>query len=99
MAKAKTKPGEEPEQGFLPDMAPVRNDRIHRAARRYRSLMLARKAALAEEVEAQDNLLRIMKEEGVEHYEYGNLSVHLDSKEKVTVKETSHKPEEDNGDE
>lgn len=85
MAKAK----EAPEQGYLPDMAPVKNEKIHRAARRYRSLMLARKEAMAEEVKAAENLMRIMKEEGMSHYEYGDLVANIDAKEKVSVKVTT----------
>ena len=90
---AKTK--ELPEQGYLDGLAPVKNEKIHRAARRYRSLMLERKAALAEEVKAAENLMRIMKEEGTDHYEYGDLLVNIDAKEKVSVKITA----ESNGEE
>lgn len=80
---------EEPdlEQGTIhPDFETAKNPKIEKAARRYRKLMLERKAAGEEEVEAHGELLETMIAEGVEHYEFHGLVVHVNKKSKCKVK-------------
>lgn len=74
------------EQTLIPEMAPKRIDRIHRAAKRYAVERDARIAANVKEKDAHAFLLNAMKEEGLSSYEYGDLSVFVDSTEKVKVK-------------
>lgn len=73
------------EQEFLPGTAPVKNDRIHKHAKRYAQLRDDRMAANKEEKEAHDTLLAIMAELGVDAYEYGDVKVFVDKKQKVKV--------------
>lgn len=74
------------EQTLIPEMAPKRIDRIHRAAKRYAVERDARIAANTKEKDAHAFLLNAMKEEGLNSYEYGDLQVFVDSTEKVKVK-------------
>lgn len=77
----------EMEQGVIhDDFKPVKNKRVHAAAKRYYALMLDRKAAGEDEKAAHDTLLNCMMEEGLEHYEYQGLTVDLDTKKKCAVK-------------
>ena len=80
------------EQGFLADLGPVRNDRVHAAAVNYAELRDGRIAAGREEKDAQDTLLAIMAEEGVEFYEYDGLKVSINLKKKAVV--STEKPGE-----
>ena len=86
------------EQQHLPGQEPVKNDRVHRAAKRYAKLRDERMAANEEEKAAHNTLLGIMKEEGLEVYEYGDLTVAIDAQEKCKVRFAPRKTEE-NGDE
>lgn len=74
------------EQTIIPEMAPKRIDRIHRAAKRYAVERDARIAANTQEKEAHAFLLKAMKEEGLTSYEYGDLQVFVDTAEKVKVR-------------
>lgn len=86
---------EEPKlQEYLPEMAPVKNDRVHKAALRYHKLILERKAAGEEENDAHTTLLATMLEEGLESYEYSSLSVHVDAHKKCKVKVEKKQAEE-----
>ena len=82
----------------MPGQEPVKNDRVHRAAKRYAKLRDERMAANEEEKAAHNTLLGIMKEEGLEVYEYGDLMVAIDAQEKVKVRFAPKKTEE-NGEE
>jgi hypothetical protein len=80
---------EEPEleQGTIhPDFEIPRNPKIEKLANRYRKLMLERKAAGEEECEAHDELLKAMIAEGLDHYEFKNLTVHVNETQKCKVK-------------
>lgn len=81
---------EEPEveQGVLdPEFETAKNPKIEKFAKRYRKLMLARKAAGEEETVAHQELLDVMIGEGIDHYEYQKLVVHVNAgKKKVKVK-------------
>lgn len=90
MAKVKRKRSE---QQFMPGTEPVKNPRVHKAAVRYVEERDARIAANKEEKAAHDTLLAIMREEGLESYEYGNLKIWVDGSYKVKVK--GGKEEED----
>jgi hypothetical protein len=76
------------EQGTIhPDFETPKNPKIEKFARRYRKLMLARKAAGEEEVVAHAELLDVMIAEGIDHYEYQKLVAHVNAgKKKVKVK-------------
>lgn len=85
MAKARIK-RKRSEQTHFEGTGPVKNERVHRAAKRYVEERDARIAANKEEKAAHDSLLAIMREEGLESYEYGNLSLHIDGTFKVKAK-------------
>jgi len=96
--KAATEP--EMEQGYIdPDFKPVKNARVHKAAKRYYCLMLERKAAGDEEKAAHDTLLNTMMEEGLETYEYQDLKVAVDTSKKCKVKIQGEGSAESNGEE
>lgn len=82
------------EQLQFPGMEDEKNPKIHASANRYWERMQERKAAGVEETTAQENLLRIMKEEGVEHYKYKDIEAHIDATEKVKVKKTGAEDED-----
>ena len=85
------------EQEYLPGTAPEKNDRVHRAARRYAKLRDARMDANEQEKSAHTTLLETMIEEHLESYEYGDVSVHIDSTRKCKVAIQAKSPS-DNGD-
>lgn len=87
MAKKK---GDE-EQQYLPGTAPEKNPRVHKAATAYLRAMAERQALLKDEVEAKGNLELVMTEEGLEHYEYGNIRVDINKSQKVTAKIVTEK--------
>jgi len=90
----------EVEQGYIdPDFKPVKNARVHKAAKRYYSLMLERKAAGEEEKASHDTLLNIMMEEGLDFYEYQDLKVAVDTSKKCKVKLQGEGSAESNGEE
>jgi hypothetical protein len=77
---------ERAEQEYLPGTEPLKNNRVHPAAKRYAKERDDRIAANKAEKEAHDNLLAIMLEEGLETYEYGDISVSIDAKRKCVVR-------------
>lgn len=90
MARKKAAVTEEPEleQGTIHlDFETPKNPKIEKAAKRYRKLMLERKAALEEEVQAHGELLEVMIAEGLTHYEFHGLVVHVGEKKKCSVKQ------------
>lgn len=98
MARKKIDDPEEPEleQGTIhPDFETEKNPKIEKAARRYRKLMLERKAAGEKEVEAHGELLETMIAEGVEDYCFHGLEVHVNKKSKVKVKMAGDNDEKD----
>lgn len=80
-------PEVEVEQGSIhPDFETEKNPKIEKQARRYRKLMLARKSAGEEETAAHEELLETMVAEGVDHYEFRGLVVHVNNNKKCKVK-------------
>lgn len=80
---------EEPEleQGTIhPDFETAKNPKVEKLARRYCKLMLERKAAGEDETNAHNELLDEMIAEGLTHYEFKGLVVHVNEKKKVKVK-------------
>ncbi len=82
---------EEPglEQGTIhPDFETPRNPKVEKLAKRYRKLMLDRKEAGEEEQVAHGELLEAMIVEGLTHYEFKGITVHVNESKKckVTVK-------------
>ena len=85
MAKARTSG----EQEFIPGTEPEKNERIHKAAKRYAKLQDARRAAGEEEKDSHDTLLATMLDEKVEHYTYGDVCAVIDNKRKCKVSNPS----------
>lgn len=83
------------EQQYLPGTAPEKNPRVHKAAMAYLKAMSKRQALLKDEVEAKGNLELVMQEEGLEHYEYGNVRVDINKSQKVTAKIVTEKPDKE----
>lgn len=83
MAKAKR---QRSEQEYIPGTEPVKNNRVHAAAKRYAGERDVRIQANKDEKAAHDTLLSIMLEEGLEAYEYGDISVTIDAKRKCVVR-------------
>lgn len=82
----RTRTETEPEQQFIPGTEPKKNPRVHTAAKRYAARRDERMAKNEEEKDAHTSLLAVMKEEGLESYEYGDIEVHIDASEKCKVK-------------
>ena len=85
MAKKKARSPANGEQQLIPELAPVRIEKIHRAAKRYATERDGRIAANKEEKDAHEHLLDVMKEHGLMQYEYGDLKVFVDEKVKCKV--------------
>jgi len=107
VAKSKIlKGGEEPParkkkliQEFLPGTAPEKNERVHKAAIRYLELQAERIEALDAEVKAKESCDLIMKDEGLEHYAYGDIRVDLNQTSAITIKTVKEKkPKKDAND-
>lgn len=83
------------EQGVLdPEFAPVKNARVHKAAKFYYDAIQERLPFTKAEKEAHDSLLNTMMEEDVEHYVYKGVEAHVNTSKKVKVKfEGGEKPE------
>ncbi len=100
MARKQT---EEPEveQGYIdPEFAPVKNARVHKAAKFYYDAICERPPFTQAEKEAHESLLNVMLEEGVEHYVYKGVEAHVNTSKKVKVKvESATKESESNGSE
>lgn len=76
------------EQQHLPDMAPVKNDRIHKLALSYVRVRDARMELTVDEVKAQELLQAAMQDEGIADYEYEDIKVQMTTNLKVKVKKT-----------
>lgn len=87
--KAKTDEPEFEQEVLDPDFKTVKNARVHKAAKRYYDAIRKRKAVGEDEVAAHDTLLNTMMEEGLEHYEYQGLEVHVNTAKKCKVKMAS----------
>lgn len=84
----------------IPGMEPVRNEKVHRSAKRYAKLRDARMAANEGEKAAHNNLLTLMIAEGLTSYRYGDVEIFVDSTQKCKVKvggDDSKKKGEDDG--
>ena len=81
MAKTKARADQE----YLPGTAPVKNERVHKAAQHYVKCRDTRIAANKEEKEAHETLLGYMNEAGLTDYEYKDVSVHVDVDKKCKV--------------
>lgn len=74
------------EQTVIDELAPRKIPAIHSAAKRYAERRDERMAANKEEKEAHETLLEKMRENGLDNYEYGDLTVHVDKTTKCKVK-------------
>lgn len=83
--KPKVDPGE---QLQFPGTETERNEKVHRAAVRLFEERAVRLQANKDEKTAEQNLIRIMEEEGIESYQYKNITVHIDLTKKAKVKKT-----------
>ena len=93
MAKQKGRSIANGEQQLIPEMAPTKIPEIHTAAKAYAKVRDARSALSVEEKEARDHLAFVMKKNELVNYEYGDLIVTLDVKEKAVVTAKSAEPE------
>lgn len=74
-------------QEHLPGAEPMpKNNKIHLLARRCRAASKAWSAASKEHKGLKENLIEAMIEAKLEHYEYGDVTVHLDTSRKLKVK-------------
>jgi hypothetical protein len=89
------------DQEQIPGMESVKNERVHRAAKRYAKARDERIALSEKEKEAHDFLLGVMTEEGMDFYEYKDLGVYVDTKRKAKVEIGPRPPENgaENGEE
>ena len=71
---------------FLPGMEPKKNGKVHAAGEEYADLRDKRMNAGMKEIEAKQELIDVMRKEGLTVYEYGDLRITLESKDKVKVK-------------
>lgn len=90
MAKSKILRGGEPLPGgqeHLPQMEPMpKNDKIHKLARRVKQASVDWSSAAKEHKELKDQLTEALIEAKMDHYQYGDVEVHLDTRRKLTVK-------------
>lgn len=86
MARAKTEEPEMEQEYLDPAFKPVKNARVHKAAKRYYDAIKERMVLTEEEHEAHDTLLNTMMEEGIEHYVYQGLEAHVNTSKKCKVK-------------
>jgi len=82
---------ESDEPGFLPDMAPEKNPRVHKLAKKFYDVSREMKAVKKALDEARDTLLWTMAEEGLNKYHYGDVLVDVNDKKSVKVKFTAAK--------
>lgn len=74
-------------QEHIPGMAPMpKNEKIHRLAKRCRAASKAWSIAAGEHKGLKEQLIEAMIEEGLTHYEYGDVTVHVDTSRKLKVK-------------
>lgn len=71
---------------FLPGMAPVKNDKVHKAAMSYADMRDERMGLIRAEVEAMAVLVDAMETAGIKSYAYGDVSVEMTTKNKVKVR-------------
>lgn len=90
MARRKVLKGGEPLPGgqeHLPGAEPMeKNPKIHNLARRVKAASKEWSAAAEEHKGLKQSLIEAMIEEGLEHYEYGDVTVDIDTKRKLKVK-------------
>jgi len=90
MAKSKVLKGGEDLPGgqeHLPNMEPMpKNEKIHRLARRCKAASKAWSKAAGEHKGMKEMLIEAMIEAELEHYEYGDVRVDLDTSRKLKVK-------------
>lgn len=91
---ARLKGGEKPPkeesiggQEHFEGMAPMpKNEKIHRLAKRCKAASKAWSKAAGEHKGMKEMLIEAMQEAGLDHYEYGDVSVHVDTSRKLKVK-------------
>lgn len=62
-----------------------KNDKIHNLARRAKAASLKSTRAAADYKELKDKVVEAMNEAELEHYHYGDVTVHVDTKSKLTL--------------
>ena len=91
---ARLKGGEKPPkedlpggQEHLPGTEPMpKNEKIHRLAKRCKAASKEWSKAAGEHKGLKEMLIEAMQEAGLDHYEYGDVSVHVDTSRKLKVK-------------
>jgi hypothetical protein len=98
MAKSKVLKGGEPLPGgqeHLPGAEPMpKNEKIHRLARRCKDASKAWSAAAGEHKGLKEMLIEAMIEAKLDHYQYGDVDVQVDTSRKLKVKIANDDEEE-----
>ncbi len=82
-------------QEHLPNMEPMpKNEKIHRLARRTKAASKEWSKAAADHKGLKEQLIEAMIEAKLDHYEYGDVTVHLDTSRKLKVKIANDDEEE-----
>jgi hypothetical protein len=96
MAKTKTK---RLRQQMIPGTEPPSIPKIDKAAEAYVEVRDERMSLTEKETDAHDNLLSLLREHGLETYEFDGMTVRIDTKQKVKVRRKNEEAQEDEGDE
>ncbi len=96
--KTKPKPRKRLKQNHLPGMEPPSVAAIDRAAEDYVKVRDERMEMTKDEVEKHDRLLGLMREHGLDTYEFDGFTINCQTKTKVKVKRTDEYDSEDEGD-
>jgi len=98
VAKNKILKGGEPLPGgqeHIPGLEPMpKNEKIHRLAKRCKAASKEWSKAAQGHKDLKEQLTEAMIEAGLDHYEYGDVTVHLDTSRKLKVKITNDDNEE-----
>lgn len=93
MAKSKILKGGEPVLGgqeHIEGMEPMpKNEKISRLARRTKSASLAASRSKSEHEGLKEQLIDAMTEAELEHYHYGDVTVHVDTSRKLKIEVTN----------
>lgn len=97
-ARKNSKPSNmEPEPGYLPDMAPQRNAKVHAAAERLNETLEELGDIRGKKKDREAKLIEIMESEGIDFYRFGKVKCKIKIKKTVNVKEVGEEDEEKKG--
>ena len=82
---------ESAEPGYIDGMAPEKNLKVHKLAKKFYDITREAKACKKALDEARDTLLWTMAQEGLSAYHYGDILVDVNDKKSVKAKFTAAK--------